>query len=75
MASRFAENQSLYRLSGNKDGSGKGHGGVMCEGCHGSTHAIWPNQNPFANDNITATRYRVILALLRSVIPVMLLVL
>jgi hypothetical protein len=56
MASRFAENQSLYRLSGNKDGSGKGHGGVMCEGCHGSTHAIWPNQNPFANDNIAATQ-------------------
>jgi hypothetical protein len=46
-ASRFAENESLYRLS-------KGHGGVMCEGCHGSTHAVWPNQNPFANDNVTA---------------------
>ncbi len=55
--SRFAENRSvnadgepvdvLYRLS-------KGHGGVMCEGCHNSTHAIWPNQNPFANDNIAA---------------------
>lgn len=54
MASRFAENQSLYRLSGNKDDSGKGHGGVMCEGCHGSTHAIWPNANPFSNDNIAA---------------------
>ena len=37
----------LYRLS-------KGHGGVMCEGCHNSTHAIWPNQNPFANDNIAS---------------------
>ncbi|MDH5485289.1 MAG: hypothetical protein OEY43_08665, partial [Gammaproteobacteria bacterium] len=46
-ASRFAENASLYRLS-------NGHGGVMCEGCHGSTHAIWPNQNPFANDNVPA---------------------
>ena len=54
MMSRFAENQSLYRLSGNKDVSKKGHGGVMCEGCHGSTHAIWPNANPFANDNVTA---------------------
>ena len=53
-ASRFAENQSLYRLSGNDDGAGKGHGGVMCEGCHGSTHAIWPNPNPNANDNIAA---------------------
>ena len=53
--SRFAENQSLYRLSGSSDGSGKGHGGVMCEGCHGSTHAIWPNANPLANDNLTAS--------------------
>jgi hypothetical protein len=38
--SRFAENESsgkraLYRLS-------TGHGGVFCEGCHGSTHAEWP---------------------------------
>jgi hypothetical protein len=53
--SRFAENESLYRLS-------KGHGGVMCEGCHGSTHAIWPVQPapddadaPFlANDNVAS---------------------
>lgn len=57
--SRFAENQAvnsggdnvdvLYRLS-------QGHGGVMCEGCHNSTHAVWPNQNPFANDNIAANQ-------------------
>jgi len=53
-ASRWAENETLYRLSGNDDGSGKGHGGLMCEGCHGSTHAIWPNANPNANDNVTA---------------------
>jgi len=55
--SRFAENRALnsngetvdvlYRLS-------TGHGGVMCEGCHNSTHAIWPNANPAANDNIAA---------------------
>ncbi len=45
--SRFAENESLYRLS-------KGHGGVMCEACHGSTHAIWPVANPMANDNLAA---------------------
>jgi hypothetical protein len=53
--SRFAEDQGLYRLS-------KGHGGVMCEGCHGSTYAIWPVQpdgddvnSPFlANDNLAA---------------------
>jgi len=56
MTSRFAENQSLYRLSGNDNGSGKGHGGVLCEGCHGSTHAIWPNSNPFANDNVTSNQ-------------------
>ena len=47
--SRFAESESLYRLS-------KGHGGLMCEGCHGSTHAIFPNANPRANDNVTATQ-------------------
>lgn len=55
--SRFAENQGtnangetvdiLYRLS-------KGHGGIKCQGCHNSTHAIWPNANPFANDNVAA---------------------
>ncbi len=54
--SRFAENASLYRLSGSKDGKGKGHEGIMCEGCHGSTHAIWPNPHPYANDNIAATQ-------------------
>ena len=52
--SRFAANLPLYRLSGGDDGSGKGHGGLSCEGCHGSTHAIWPNANPWANDNETA---------------------
>lgn len=47
---RFAENpDTLYRNS-------KGHGGVFCEGCHGSPHAIWPNQNPQANDNIAANQ-------------------
>ena len=49
--SRFAENQGLYRLS-------QGHGGVKCEGCHGSTHAIWPvtpREGPMvANDNLAA---------------------
>ena len=29
----------LYRVS-------TGHGGVMCEGCHGATHAEWPVANP-----------------------------
>jgi hypothetical protein len=51
---RFAENvingkQVLYRLS-------KGHGGVFCEACHGSTHAEWPNPVPAANDNVTPTQ-------------------
>jgi len=45
---RFAENtNSLFRNS-------KGHGGIGCEGCHGSTHAIWPNADNGANDNIAA---------------------
>ena len=47
---RFAENaNTLYRYS-------KGHGGVSCEGCHGSTHAEWPNANAAANDNVAATQ-------------------
>lgn len=54
--SRFAENESLYRLSGNQVTAldTQGHKGIMCEGCHGSTHAIWPIANPFANDNVAA---------------------
>lgn len=53
---RFAENDSggnqvLYRLS-------KGHGGLFCEACHGSTHAEWPVEPQsgtyIANDNMTA---------------------
>jgi len=42
-----AGNPQLYRVS-------TGHGGVMCEGCHGATHAEWPNANPLSNDNVTA---------------------
>ncbi len=42
-------NPKLYRVS-------TGHGGLMCEGCHGATHAEWPNANPLANDNIAATQ-------------------
>jgi hypothetical protein len=45
---RFAENpDTLYLLS-------KGHGGVFCQGCHGSTHAEWPNATASANDNVAA---------------------
>lgn len=34
---------SLYRFS-------KGHGGLQCEACHGSTHAVYPSSH--ANDNV-----------------------
>ncbi|MCB1877151.1 MAG: PKD domain-containing protein [Chromatiales bacterium] len=44
-----AGNPMLYRVS-------TGHGGVFCEACHGATHGIWPNKNPLANDNVTATQ-------------------
>ena len=27
---------------------------MICEGCHGATHAEWPNANPNANDNVAA---------------------
>lgn len=45
---RFAENNAttLYRNS-------TGMGGVACESCHGSPHAIWPVKAG-ANDNIAA---------------------
>ncbi len=44
--SRFAENNGkLFRFS-------KGHAGVACEGCHNSTHAIWPNASSTDNDNV-----------------------
>jgi hypothetical protein len=45
---RFAENPGqLYRNS-------RGHGGLLCRSCHGSTHAIWPIDDPSANDNVAA---------------------
>jgi hypothetical protein len=47
---RFAEpNATLYRFS-------RGHGGVLCSGCHGSPHAEWPNADPAHNDNIAASQ-------------------
>lgn len=42
-----AGNPQLYRVS-------SGHGGVMCEGCHGATHAEWPNAKATSNDNLAA---------------------
>ena len=45
---RFAENSNaLFRFS-------KGHGGIACEGCHNSTHAIWSNPVDAHNDNVAA---------------------
>ena len=41
--SGYALDQPLYRNS-------KGHGGLYCEGCHDSPHAIAPSRQP--NDNI-----------------------
>jgi hypothetical protein len=38
----------LYRLG--KDT----HGNVPCAACHGGAHAVWPNRDPNANDNVTA---------------------
>jgi hypothetical protein len=47
-SSRFAENtNALFRYS-------KGHGGIACEGCHNSTHAIWPNPVDAHNDNVAS---------------------
>jgi predicted CxxxxCH...CXXCH cytochrome family protein len=35
----YAQNQALYRVS-------TGHGGLFCEACHDSTHAIAPSSQP-----------------------------
>ncbi len=46
---KFAVNDNtLYRNSLD------GHANLGCESCHGSPHAIWPNRDPNANDNVTA---------------------
>jgi hypothetical protein len=36
---RYAQNNPLFRLS-------TGHGGIFCEACHDSTHAIAPSSEP-----------------------------
>ncbi len=43
----FAQDNALYRWS-------KGHGGLYCEACHDSTHAIAPSREP--NDAIKFTQ-------------------
>jgi hypothetical protein len=45
--------QTLYRKSADVHGSGA-NGALNCSTCHGGSHAIWPNQDPNANDNQTA---------------------
>ena len=30
------------------------HGNVACAACHGAAHAVWPNRDPNANDNVAA---------------------
>lgn len=30
------------------------HGNVACAACHGAAHAVWPNRDPKANDNVTS---------------------
>ena len=42
-------NTSLFRFS-------RGHGGLYCEACHGSTHAEFPTA--FTNDNITSIQHQ-----------------
>lgn len=49
-SSRFAEAPGTsYRFS-------TGHGGLLCQACHGSTHAEWRVGDPAANDNVAATQ-------------------
>lgn len=45
--------QALYRKSADVHGSGA-NGVLTCSTCHGGSHAIWPNQDPNANDNVTS---------------------
>jgi hypothetical protein len=45
--------QALYRKSADVHGSGA-NGQLTCSTCHGGSHAIWPNPDPKANDNVTA---------------------
>ncbi|WP_367155941.1 PKD domain-containing protein [Methylomonas sp. HYX-M1] len=48
-----AISQALYRKSYDVHGSGA-NGNLYCSTCHGGSHAIWPNKDPNANDNVTS---------------------
>jgi hypothetical protein len=45
--------QALFRKSKDVHGSGA-DGELACAACHGGSHALWPNTDPNANDNVTA---------------------
>jgi hypothetical protein len=51
ISTQYGDNTVLYRFS-------KGHSGISCQACHGSTHAEWPVQPEsgtyVANDNMAA---------------------
>jgi cytochrome c peroxidase len=49
----YPVSQALYRKSPDVHGSGS-NGALTCPTCHGGSHAIWPNPDPNANDNLTA---------------------
>ncbi|HEX6828080.1 MAG TPA: hypothetical protein VF104_03775, partial [Burkholderiales bacterium] len=50
-------NPKLYRMSTDNHGAANGGGsGLLCQSCHGSTHAEWPNADAAANDNLAATQ-------------------
>ena len=60
-ASRFSVKTTIGVPTGQTNATNlfresRGHGGVMCQGCHGSTHAEWPTGNANANDNLAATQ-------------------
>ncbi|MEQ1528266.1 MAG: hypothetical protein ABL925_03050 [Methylococcales bacterium] len=40
--------RGLFKLSLDR------HGLLPCASCHGPAHSIWPNPDPYANDNVTA---------------------
>jgi hypothetical protein len=46
--------QALFRKSYDVHGSSAERGMLACSTCHGGSHALWPNTDPNANDNVTA---------------------
>jgi hypothetical protein len=51
----FADQDELVKIDAPLFREGRdSHGNVACAACHGAAHAIWPNREPAANDNLTA---------------------